>query len=208
MPEHLLLKPVFIEGKLIGYAGNIAHIGEIGGMAVGSFASTATEVFQEGLRLPPVKLMSRGEYRKDVWRIVMANHRTPDATWGDFHAIMGSLTTAERRLQELVSRYGLGDFERICQALIDHAEEWMRSQIRHIPNGVYRVRRLFRRRWRREQAHFFRCKVHVMDEEIVVDLSASDKQALGPINVTYVATAAACCTAIITEHRDDTTTAQ
>jgi N-methylhydantoinase B/oxoprolinase/acetone carboxylase alpha subunit len=197
MPEHLLLKPVFIEGRLIGYAGNIAHIGEIGGMAVGSFASTATEVFQEGLRLPPVKLMSRGEYRKDVWRIVMANHRTPDATWGDFHAIMGSLTTAERRLQELVSRYGLDDFERICQALIDHAEEWMRSQIRQIPNGVYEYEDYFEDDGVVRKRYFFRCKVHVMDEEIVVDLSASDKQALGPINVTYVATAAACCTAIL-----------
>ena len=64
MPEHLLLKPVFVGNTLIGYAGNIAHIGEIGGMAVGSFASTATEVFQEGLRLPPVKLMDRGRIRE------------------------------------------------------------------------------------------------------------------------------------------------
>ena len=87
MPEHLLMKPVFVEGKLIGYAANIAHIAEIGGMAVGSFASTATEVFQEGLRLPPVKLLSRGEYVKDVWRITLANHRTPNTTWGDFHAM-------------------------------------------------------------------------------------------------------------------------
>jgi N-methylhydantoinase A/oxoprolinase/acetone carboxylase beta subunit/N-methylhydantoinase B/oxoprolinase/acetone carboxylase alpha subunit len=197
MPEHLLLKPVFIDGKLIGYAGNIAHIGEIGGMAVGSFAATATEVFQEGLRLPPVKLMSRGEYRKDVWRIVMANHRTPDATWGDFHAIMGSLTTAERRLQELVARYGLDDFERICQALIDHAEAWMRSQIRKIPNGAYEFEDYFEDDGVVRKRYYFRCKVYVKDEEIVVDLSASDKQALGPINVTYVATAAACCTAIL-----------
>ena len=141
--------------------------------------------------------MSRGEYRKDVWRIVMANHRTPDATWGDFHAIMGSLTTAERRLQELVARYGLDDFERICQALIDHAEAWMRSQIRKIPNGIYEFEDYFEDDGVVRKRYYFRCKVHVMDEEIVVDLSASDKQALGPINVTYVATAAACCTAIL-----------
>ncbi len=137
MPEHLLLKPVFIGNTLIGYAGNIAHIGEIGGMAVGSFASTATEVFQEGLRLPPVKLMDRGEYVKDIWRVVLANHRTPDATWGDFHAMMGSLTTAERRLQALVERYGLDDFERICNSLIEHGEAWMRKEIGKIPNGIY-----------------------------------------------------------------------
>lgn len=197
MPEHLMLKPVFIGDTLIGFAGNIAHIGEIGGMAVGSFASTATEVFQEGLRLPPVKLMAQGEYCKDVWRIVLANHRTPDATWGDFHAIMGSLTTAERRLQELVARYGLGDFERICEALIEHAEAWMRTQIKEIPNGAYTSEDYFEDDGVVLKRYVFRSRVHVMDEEIVVDLSDSDKQALGPINVTYVATAAACCTSIL-----------
>jgi N-methylhydantoinase A/oxoprolinase/acetone carboxylase beta subunit/N-methylhydantoinase B/oxoprolinase/acetone carboxylase alpha subunit len=197
MPEHLLLKPVFIGDMLIGYAGNIAHIGEIGGMAVGSFASTATEVFQEGLRLPPVKLMSQGEYCKDVWRIVLANHRTPDATWGDFHAMMGSLTTAERRLQALVARYGLGDFERICDALIDHAEAWMRAEIKKIPNGTYSSTDYFEDDGVTQTPYHFRCDVHVRDEEIVIDLSASDKQALGPINVTYVATSGASCTAIL-----------
>jgi N-methylhydantoinase B/oxoprolinase/acetone carboxylase alpha subunit len=197
MPEHLFLKPVFLEGRLIGYAGNIAHIGEIGGMAVGSFASTATEVFQEGLRLPPIKLMSRGEYCKDVWRVVLANHRTPDATWGDFHALMGSLTTAERRFQALVARYGIEDFERICEALIDHAEAWMRSEIRKIPNGTYSSSDYFEDDGVVRRPYYFRSKVHVRDEEIVVDLSDSDKQALGPINVTYVATAAASCTAIL-----------
>ena len=197
MPEHLMLKAVFLDGALIGYAGNIAHIGEIGGMAVGSFASTATEVFQEGLRLPPVKLMSGGEYCKDIWRVVLANHRTPDATWGDFHAIMGSLTTAERRLQALVARYGLDDFERICEALIDHAEAWMRTEIRKIPNGVYKSTDYFEDDGVVRKNYFFRSEVHVRDDEIVVDLSGSDKQALGPINVTYVATAAASCTAIL-----------
>jgi 5-oxoprolinase (ATP-hydrolysing) len=197
MPEHLLLKPVFLGTTLIGFAGNIAHIGEIGGMAVGSFASTATEVFQEGLRLPPVKLMDRGEYVKDVWRLVLANHRTPDATWGDFHAMMGSLTTAERRMQTLVERYGLEDFERICDSLIDHAEQWMRAEIRKIPNGVYSSQDYFEDDGVTTQSYYFRSTVHVSDEEIVVDLSKSDKQAQGPINVTYVATAAASCTAVL-----------
>jgi N-methylhydantoinase A/oxoprolinase/acetone carboxylase beta subunit/N-methylhydantoinase B/oxoprolinase/acetone carboxylase alpha subunit len=197
MPEHLLLKPIFIDKTLIGFAGNIAHIGEIGGMAVGSFASTATEVFQEGLRLPPVKLMSRGEYCKDVWRIILANHRTPNATWGDFHAMMGSLTTAERRLQALVARYGLESFERICDALIDHAEKWMRSEIRKIPNGVYSSSDYYEDDGVSNQPYYFRANVHVEDENILIDLSASDQQAAGPINVTYVATSAACSAAVL-----------
>src|SRR5215469_17030928 len=98
MPEHMVLKPVFRQGELFGFVANIAHVAEIGGMAVGSFAATATEVYQEGLRLPPVKIMRRGEYVQDIWRIILANHRTPNNTWGDFHAMIGSLTIAERRL--------------------------------------------------------------------------------------------------------------
>jgi len=197
MPEHLLMKPVFLDGELIGYAANIAHIAEIGGMAPGSFASTATEVFQEGLRLPPVKLMNQGEYVKDVWRIVMANHRTPDTTWGDFHAIMGSLTTAERRLQELVSRLGLDAFERIGDALIQHAEEWTRAEIRKLPNGEYCFEDYFEDDGVVAKPYYVRSRVEIMDDEIIIDLSGSDAQALGPINVTYVATAAAGCTAVL-----------
>jgi len=197
MPEHLLMKPVFLDGELIGFAANIAHIAEIGGMAPGSFATTATEVFQEGLRLPPVKLMAEGEYVKDVWRIVMANHRTPNTTWGDFHAIMGSLTTAERRLQALVARLGVDAFSRIGDALIEHAEQWTRTEIGKLPNGTYEYEDFFEDDGVVATPYTIRSKVEIMDDEIIVDLSGSDAQALGPINVTYVATSAAGCTAVL-----------
>jgi N-methylhydantoinase B/oxoprolinase/acetone carboxylase alpha subunit/N-methylhydantoinase A/oxoprolinase/acetone carboxylase beta subunit len=197
MPEHMFMKPVFLDGKIIGYAANIAHIAEIGGMAVGSFASTATEIFQEGLRLPPVKIMSRGEYVKDVWRIVMANHRTPDTTWGDFHALLGSLTTAERRMQEVVGKLGLDLFEEITDNLIDHAEKWMRSEIKKLPNGVYKFEDYFEDDGVEDKRYYFRAAVHIREDDIVVDLSESDPQARGPINVSYVATAAAGSTAVL-----------
>ncbi len=197
MPEHMFMKPVFIGDELIAYAANIAHIGEIGGMAVGSFASTATEIFQEGLRLPPVKIMARGEYVKDVWRIIMTNHRTPDTTWGDFHALLASLTTAERRLQDLVGRLGVDKFEDIADRLIDHAERWMRSEIAKLPNGVYEFEDYFEDDGVEAKPYYFRSKVHIRDDDIVVDLSNSDPQARGPINVSYVATAAAGSTAVL-----------
>ena len=99
------------------------------------FASTATEVFQEGLRLPPVKMMQRGEYNEDVWRIMLANHRTPHATWGDIHAMMACLKVAERRMQELIARtepmtsVRREDPDRVRRT-------WMRAQISAIPTGV------------------------------------------------------------------------
>ena len=122
MPEHMVLKPVFFEDKLQCFVANIAHIGEIGGMAPGSFAADATEIYQEGLRLPPVKIMSRGEYVKDIWRIVLANHRTPKTSWGDLHAMIGSLNIAETRMLELLERHGAEFVEKAADQLLDYSE--------------------------------------------------------------------------------------
>ncbi len=98
MPEHTVIKAVYHNGELYGFIGNIAHVTEIGGKAVGGFAADAKEVYQKGLRLPPVKIIREGEYVDDIWKIILSNHRTPRTSWGDFHAMIGSLNVAERRL--------------------------------------------------------------------------------------------------------------
>ena len=137
MPEHLVVKAVFHEGAIWGFVGNIAHVGEIGGMAPGSFAADATEVYQEGLRLPPLKIMDGGEYVKDIWRIVLANHRTPKTSWGDYHAMIGSLHVAEARVQELLAKYGAETLTSASDQLLDYSERFMRAEIAEMPDGVY-----------------------------------------------------------------------
>ena len=77
IPEHMLMKPIFRGSELIGFAGSIGHLAEVGGKAPGSFAADATDVYQEGLRLPPVKLFEGGRYNEQLWRVILANHRTP-----------------------------------------------------------------------------------------------------------------------------------
>ena len=109
MPEHLLVSPVFYKGELRCFVGSIGHLAEIGGMAPGSFASNATEIYQEGLRLPPVKIFSRGEPVKDVWRIILANHRTPETSWGDLHALVGVLRTGAKRIEALYDEHGVDE---------------------------------------------------------------------------------------------------
>ena len=111
--------------------------------------------------------------------------------------MMGSLTTGERRLQALVERYGLDDFALICDSLIEHGDAWMREEIARIPNGIYTSEDYFEDDGVSTDSYYSRSKVHVGDNEIVIDLSDSDKQARGPINATYVATSAASCTAIL-----------
>ncbi|HEY8013987.1 MAG TPA: hydantoinase B/oxoprolinase family protein, partial [Dongiaceae bacterium] len=110
LPEHMLMKPIFRGEELIGFAGCIGHMAEIGGKAPGSFASDATDVYQEGLRLPPVKLFEGGKYNEQLWRVILANHRTPRNSWGDLHAMIGALNIGERRLLELGERY---DFDSV-----------------------------------------------------------------------------------------------
>ena len=191
MPEHLMMRPVFYRDALWGFVGNIAHVGEIGGMAPGSFAADATEVYQEGLRLPPVKLMQRGEYVRDVWKVILTNHRTPKTTWGDYHAMIGSLNVAETRLRELLDRYGPAVLADAADQLLDYSERFMRAEILAIPDGVYEAEDCMEDDGVSDRPYFARLRLTVAGDEVIADWRASDRQARGPINATFVVTAAA-----------------
>ena len=197
LPEHLLLKPVFDGDQLRLFVAVIGHLAEIGAMVVGSFASNATEVFQEGLRLPPVKLMRRGEYQRDIWRIVMANHRTPRATWGDFHAMLGALTVGERRCRELFDRYGAATVLAATRQLIAYSERLMRAEIAAIPDGEYTAEEILEDDGITDDPYVIRVTVVVRDRSVLVDYTRSDPQARGPINATFGVTASATYNAVL-----------
>jgi N-methylhydantoinase B len=197
MPEHMVLKPVFFGKELRFFVANIAHVGEIGGMAPGSFAADATEVYQEGLRLPPIKIMRRGEYVKDVWKIILSNHRTPKSSWGDLHAMIGSLSIAEDRLLKLLERYDADLLAEASDALLDYSERWMRAEIREIPDGTYEAADCMEDDGITNQPVWMRLKLTVAGDEIIADWTASDPQARGAINATFVVTAAATYSAVL-----------
>jgi N-methylhydantoinase B len=197
MPEHMVLKPVFFGKKLRFFVANIAHVGEIGGMAPGSFAADATEVYQEGLRLPPVKIMRGGEYVQDVWKIILSNHRTPKSSWGDLHAMIGSLSIAEERLVKLLEHYGADVLDQAAKQLLDYSERWMRAEIEEIPDGTYEATDCMEDDGVSDQPVWMRLKLIVSGDEIIADWTASDPQAKGPINATFVVTAAATYSAIL-----------
>ncbi len=196
MPEHVVVKPVYYEGELFGYVANIAHLVEIGGMAVGGFAATATEVYQEGLRLPPVWLMREGRYNHDVWRVIMANHRAPRYSWGDLHAMIASLTVAERRCHELLDTFGLAAVREVSDALLDHAERWMRNEIRAIPSGEYEFADHMEDASDPPARDWIRLRLVVQDDEIIADFTASDPQAANVLNCTYGVTASGVYNAV------------
>lgn len=192
MPEHLVVKAVFHEGQIWGFVGNVAHVGEIGGMAPGSFAADGTEVYQEGLRLPPARIIDRGEYVKDIWRIVLANHRTPKTSWGDYHAMIGSLNVAEARVHELLAKYGAATLSAAADQLLDYSERFMRSEIAEMPDGVYYAQDCMEDDGITRDPYWMRLRLTIRGDEAICDWTDSDDQARGPVNATFVVTAAAC----------------
>jgi N-methylhydantoinase B len=196
IPEHSVIRPVFYGGELFGFVANVGHLAEIGGKAVGSFAADATEVFQEGLRIPPVKIVSRDEPDMDLWRLIMANHRTPRNTWGDLNAQIGSLRVAERRVHALLDRYGRDLVEEASEELLDYSERWMRAEIAAMPDGTYPFTAQMEDDGVVERPVTFRVEVTVDGDRLIVDWTGTDPQVRGPINATYGVTAGAVYNAV------------
>lgn len=196
LPEHMMMRPLFIGDTLFGFAGNIGHVAEIGGKAPGSFSSDATDIYQEGLRLPPAKLMDQGAYVEDVWRIILSNHRTPRNTWGDFHAMIGSLATAERRIGELSARYDLATLARATADLKDYSERRMRAEIADLPDGEHHARMLVEDDGVTADPFEVVVTVTIAGDEIIADFTGSSPQVRGPMNCTVVVVAAAVYNAV------------
>jgi N-methylhydantoinase B len=132
-----MVMPFFYRGKLWCYLSNTGHWPDTGGMVPGGFNSTATEIQQEGLRLPPVKLVRRGEIVQDVVDIILTNIRVPEERIGDIRAQIGALKTGEKRLTLLLDRYGESTVEAAVVELKARSERQMRSFIAAIPDGSY-----------------------------------------------------------------------
>jgi N-methylhydantoinase B len=198
LPEYCVIKPVFFDGALIGFVACIGHMTEIGGKTPGGFAGDATDIFQEGLRIPPVKIVEAGVDNETVWNIIMANVRTPRVSHGDMKAMIGALYVGEGRLQEIVAKHGLADFYDICEAIKDYSERRMRAEISEIPDGVYEFEGpVIENDGLTDEPSWLRLKLVVDGDEITADYSGSDPQRRGPVNCTYGVTASATYTALL-----------
>ncbi|MDQ4136543.1 MAG: hydantoinase B/oxoprolinase family protein, partial [Pseudomonadota bacterium] len=131
-------KPVFVEGELFCWLQNTGHWPDIGGMVPGGFSAHATEVEQEGLRLPPVKLFKRGEMDPEIFAIISSNIRIADQRIGDIRAQAAALMVGEARLMDMLARYGRETLKTAIAEIRARSAERMRAEIRQIPDGVYR----------------------------------------------------------------------
>jgi N-methylhydantoinase B len=197
VPEHMMLKPVFYNDRLFAFVANVAHMSEPGAKTPGGLSGDATEVFQEGLLLPPVKIKQRGEDVPDIWKIILANHRTPKVTYGDFRAMMASLDLAESRLHELLDTYGEETVRSASQELLAIAERRMRNEIRNIPNGVYFFEDVIEDDGITDRDYPMRLTLTVRDDDVIADFTGSAPQAVGPVNAIFAVTASAVYNAFL-----------
>lgn len=184
-------KPIFYRDKLIAWAAAKGHQADVGGAVPGGYNPKATEVFQETLRIPPVKVYERGKLRKDVWDLIFANIRF-DIVAADMRAQVGSCVVGERGILKLVGKYGLDVFDSHKEYLFDSTEKMMRAEIRTIPNGVYTGEATVYYDGRTPGSKYkIRVKITVDDEEITFDYSETDSQTDGFVNGTYTSSASA-----------------
>ena len=184
-------KPVFFEGELVAWTAVKGHQADIGGAVAGGYNPNAVEVWQEALRIPPVKVYEKGRLRKDVWDLIFANIRF-DVVQHDMKAEIGACRVGERRMLALLEKYGRASFEAHKQALFDATRKMMESEIAAIPNGMYSGEGRVYYDGRHEGSIFtIRVTITVEDKRIRFDYSKTDAQTDGFVNGTFTSSASA-----------------
>jgi N-methylhydantoinase B/oxoprolinase/acetone carboxylase alpha subunit len=193
LPDITLVSPVFLRGEKrpAFYVANRAHHSDVGGMSPGSMP-VAREVYQEGLIIPPIKLARRGEIVKDVWALILANVRTPDEREGDLAAQIASNRVAERRLIELVSKYGRARAMGYARALQDYTERVVAAAIRKIPDGSYSFEDALDNDGFSDAKVPIRAKITIRGGRATIDFTGSARQVEGSVNANFAITLSAC----------------
>jgi N-methylhydantoinase B/oxoprolinase/acetone carboxylase alpha subunit len=183
LPDIALFRPIFFDNRHVGFAGCIVHYTDVGGMVPGSNPQRATELYQEGLVIPPCKLYEAGRANVTLHGIIRSNVRDPDIFFGDLRAQEAALLKGEQRVCDLVRRYGADEVSHAMEGLIAHTAAQAKAAIRAIPNGVF------------EFVDFMdhdgidltrpirvQVRVEIEDEKIKLDFTGTDAQVKGPLN--------------------------
>ncbi len=179
-PEHTFFKPIFVDGELMGFAVAIGHIQEVGGMVPGGFCGEATEIFHEGLRVPPVKIKKRGADNVEVWKLLLANVRTPRVNYGDLRALIAAVDIGAARAVQVITKYGKTVFRESIHDLLDYSERRMRAELEAIPDGIYGFEDYIESDGvEADRTYTIKVEVHKFGGGIVVDYHGSSRQAKG-----------------------------
>ena len=185
LPDVFIAKPVFLDETLIGYCMTTAHQTDIGGRVAGGNACDSTEIYQEGLRLPPVKLYDRGELNSTLVRLIRQNVRVPDRVMGDIMAEVSACLRGEQELLALARRYGAEALHRYMEELLDYSERLTRQELKALPDGEW----TFADYIDDDGIDPDPIRIHVTlvkrGPELVADFTGTSRQVKGAINVPF-----------------------
>ena len=182
LPDITLIAPVYADGELIGYVATRAHHSDVGGMEPGSMPGKSSEIYQEGIIIPPLRLYARGELQRDVMRLITANVRTPTERRGDLNAQLAAIRIGERRLGELALRYGVSVLAQGFEAILDYAERRMRNRIAKLPPGTYFAEDCLDDDGSSDEPVWVKLRVEVTRDRLTLDFAGSSQQRRGNIN--------------------------
>lgn len=182
LPDVLLVRPLFWQGVLYGFLCNRGHWADIGGMGPGSYSPATRELIQEGIVIPPVKLFVKDQLQKPLVDLVVRNVRNASVALGDMRAQYASCFSGERRLSELISRYGLATIREAMREILSRSEQLTRVRIADFQDGVYQARDCIDGDGLSENPQWIDAKVTITGSDITVDLSASSDQSRGGMN--------------------------
>jgi N-methylhydantoinase B len=187
-----LVRPIFRDGDLFCWLASVGHWLDIGGNVPGGFNARATESFQEGVRIPPVKLIRAGHIDQDILAILAANSRVPTSNYGDLNAQLNALDLGERRLHHLLDEYGDAAITSAFQAFTRRAEALMRDAINAIPDGTYAFEDFLDNDGITGAPLRIALDITIAGDRMTLDFTRSSPPCAGPLNIAY-STAVACC---------------
>lgn len=196
LPDINYAMPIFIEGALVAFVCNIAHHADVGGMAPGSMAGGMSEIYQEGLRIPVVRLFRAGEMQTDIMDLLLLNVRVPEERRGDHNAQIAACRLGARRFREVAETHGLGRVQLAFDEIITRTGRRMRSAIAEIPDGVYKFEDMMDGDGVETFDIPIKLKLTVDGDKAHFDFNGTSPQVAGNVNVTMNATEASVCYAL------------
>ena len=182
-PDMHIWKPVFYQGEIVCFVVGHIHNTDVGGAVPASLSRTLSEVHQEGIRIPPAKIMEKGEINDDVLSIMLANVRMPEQNWGDLKAQIAAMNTGECRAHEMIAKFGIQTFKEGIGDLLDYAERQARAIVADLPDGRY----IFNDYMDEDVAEGYPCRIAltmtIAGGELLFDFTGSDPQVEGSVNI-------------------------
>ncbi|HDL85913.1 MAG TPA: hydantoinase B/oxoprolinase family protein, partial [Candidatus Acetothermia bacterium] len=191
LPDITFIAPVFVDGKLFSFVASRAHHADVGGKEPGSVAGDTTEIYQEGLRIPPIRLWREGHLDRDLADLILLNVRTPVERLGDLRAQHAACETGITRVQALASRFGADLLTNGMDEVMDYSERRMRAQIEKLPDGTATYEDYLDGDGITDSPIPIVASVTIDGETVTVDFTGTSPAVAGPVNAVYAVTASA-----------------